>query len=606
MKINNKIDYLKGKVSLLPNLPGIYQFYSENEELLYVGKAKDLKKRVSSYFNQHANQIGKITVLVSKIAEIKHFVVESESDALLLENNLIKQYQPRYNVLLKDDKTFPWICIKNEPFPRVFSTRTITNDGSQYFGPYTSALMVRTLLVLVKQLYKLRTCSLNLSDENIARNKYKVCLEYHLGNCKAPCIGKQSLADYESTIQQIKNILKGNINQVMQFLRNEMQTLASEFKFEEANLLKGKIELLEKYRSKSTIVNASINNVDVFSILEEEDYAIVNFLKVIDGAIVQAHTIELKKKLDETKEELLLFAITDIRNRLASNADEIIVPFKLDIQLGNVKFIVPRIGDKKKLLDLSERNVAYFQQERKKQQSMKNPQSSADRKLETIRKDLKLNNLPRLIECFDNSNIQGTNPVASCVVFKNATPSKRDYRHFNIKTVSGPDDFASMKEIIYRRYKRTLDESTELPDLVVIDGGKGQLNAAVESLKALGLDGKIPVIGIAKRLEEIYYPEDKYPLYLDKNSETLKVIQYLRNEAHRFAIGFHRSKRSTAFLHSELEEIKGLGKLSVDKLLKTAKTVENLKNLSITALEKIVGKSKAVLIFEHFHKQEIS
>lgn len=603
MKENPHIDYIRQSLSLLPSRPGIYQFFSGNGELLYVGKAKDLKKRVSSYFNK-SHDSRKLDVLVGKIAEIKHFVVDSESDALLLENNLIKEHQPRYNVLLKDDKTFPWICIKNEPFPRVYSTRTVINDGSEYFGPYTSVVMVRTLLTLIRQLYKLRTCSLALSTDNIAKKKFKVCLEYHLGNCKAPCVALQSSSDYLDSVQQIRNILKGNIVQVMNYLRDTMQQMASAYKYEEAAAIKDKIEILEKYRSKSTIVNPSIHNVDVFSFMEEEDFAVINFLKVMDGAVVQAHTMELKKKLDESKEDLLLLAIINLRTRLASQVDEIIVPFKPQMSLGNVTFTVPKIGDKKKLLDLSQHNAQHYLLNRKKQLSEKSPVSAAERILETMRKDLRLNTPPRWIECFDNSNIQGSNPVASCVVFKNAKPSKADYRHFNIKTVTGPDDFSSMKEIIGRRYSRLLDEKTGLPDLVIIDGGKGQLNAALEILDELNLHGSLPIIGIAKRLEEIYFPGDKYPLYLDKNSETLRIIQHLRNEAHRFAITFHRTKRSASFIHSELEEIRGLGDKSIEILLKSWKTIDQIKNLSLQDLEKNLGKSKASLVFGHFHKKQ--
>ncbi len=603
MKENPNIEYIKQTLSLLPAKPGVYQFFSGSGELLYVGKAKDLKKRVSSYFKK-SHDSRKLDVLVGKIADIKHFVVNSESDALLLENNLIKEHQPRYNVLLKDDKTFPWICIKNEPFPRVFSTRTVINDGSEYFGPYTSVVMVRTLLALIRQLYKLRTCSLALSTENITKKKFKVCLEYHLGNCKAPCVGLQSSADYLDSVHQIRNILKGNIVQLMNYLRDTMQQMASAYKYEEAAAIKEKIEILEKYRSKSTIVNPAIHDVDVFSFMEEEDIAVINFLKVMDGAVVQAHTIELKKKLDESKEDLLLLAIINLRTRLASQVNEIIVPFKPQMNLGNVTFTVPKIGDKKKLLDLSQSNAQHYLLNRKKQLSEKSPVSAAERILETMRKDLRLNDPPRWIECFDNSNIQGTSPVASCVVFKNARPSKADYRHFNIKTVIGPDDFSSMKEIIGRRYSRLLNENAGLPDLVIIDGGKGQLNAALETLDELNLHGRIPIIGIAKRLEEIYFPGDQYPLYLDKNSETLRIIQQLRNEAHRFAITFHRTKRSASFIHSELEEIRGLGDKSIETLLKSWKTIDQIKRLTLEDLEKTLGKAKASLVFGHFHKEK--
>jgi len=597
MSRTSKDDLRKIALSL-PEKPGIYQFYSESDELLYVGKAKDLKKRVSSYFNKLQHEINKVNVLVSKITTIKHFVVENESDALLLENNLIKQYQPRYNILLKDDKTFPWIVVRNEAFPRVFMTRNVLNDNSQYFGPYTSVVMVKTLLGLVKQLYKLRSCSLVLSPENIVAGKFKVCLEYHLGNCLAPCIALQQEDSYNETIHDIKNILKGNIGQVINYLKDRMNIASGTYKFEEANIYKTKIEILEKYKSKSTIVNPSIKNVDVFSFILDGDTSFINYLKVIDGAIVQTHTFEIKRRLDESREDLLLFAITDIRTRFSSESSEIIVPFLPDMQVKNGTCYVPKKGDKKKLLELSERNIRLYQLEKEKRNSEKNQQTREDRILNTMKKDLRLSELPLHIECFDNSNLQGTNPVAACVVFKNAKPSKRDYRKFNIKTVVGPDDFSSMKEILYRRYSRQLAENQLLPNLIIIDGGKGQLHAALESLESLNLSGKIAIIGIAKRLEEIYFAEDPIPLYLDKNSETLKLIQSLRDEAHRFGITFHRQKRSAAFIHSELEEFEGIGPKSIDKLLKTFKTVEGVKAASLDELSKIVGEKRAKLIKE--------
>ena len=584
----------------LPEKPGIYQFYSNSDELLYVGKAKDLKKRVSSYFNKIQHEINKVNVLVSKISYLKYFIVENESDALLLENNLIKQYQPRYNVLLKDDKTFPWICVKNESFPRVFMTRNVLNDHSQYFGPYTSVVMVRTLLNLIKQLFKLRSCNYHLSKENINEKKFKVCLEYHLGNCLAPCIGLQREENYNESILEIKNILKGNIAQVINYLKERMSASSSNYKFEEANIYKTKIEILEKYKSKSTIVNPSIKNIDVFSFILDGDISFINYLKVIEGAIIQTHTFELKRRLDESKEDLLLFAITDIRNRFSSESAEIIVPFLPGMQIKNSTCLVPKKGDKRKLLDLSERNIRLYQLEKLKRNSEKNQQSREDRILNTMKKDLRLNEIPVHIECFDNSNLQGTNPVAACVVFKNARPAKREYRKFNIKTVIGPDDFSSMKEIIYRRYSRQIAENQPLPNLIIIDGGKGQLNAAIESLTLLNLKGKIPVIGIAKRLEEIYFPDDQFPLYLDKNSESLRLIQNLRDEAHRFGISFHRLKRSAAFIHSELEEIKGIGPKSMESLLKAFKTIENVKAASFEDLSKIIGKPKAKILLNNY------
>lgn len=599
MAKNSRIN-LKQIALSLPEKPGIYQFYSIKDELLYVGKAKALKKRVSSYFNKDRHEINKVNVLVSKISYIKHFVVENESDALLLENNLIKEFQPRYNVLLKDDKTFPWICIRNEVFPRVFMTRNVLDDNSLYFGPYTSVLMVKTLLNLIKQLVKLRTCNYQLSAENILNGKFKVCLEYHLGNCLGPCIGMQLETNYNETIQEVKNILKGNVSQVINHLKERMASSSSSYKFEEANIYKTKIEILEKYKSKSTIVNPSIKNIDVFSFILDGDIAYANYLKIIDGAVIQTHTFELKRRLDETKEDLLLFAITDIRTRFSSESSEIIVPFLPGMQIKNGICIVPKRGDKKKLLELSERNIRLYQLEKQKRNSEKNQQTREDRILNTMKRDLRLNNLPIHIECFDNSNLQGTNPVAACVVFKNARPAKRDYRRFNIKTVIGPDDFSSMKEIIYRRYNRQLIENQPLPHLIIIDGGKGQLSAAVESLTALNLSGKIPVIGIAKRLEEIYFPGDQIPLYLDKNSETLKLIQNLRDEAHRFGISFHRLKRSAAFIHSELEEFDGIGPKTIDKLLKSFKTIENIKAASFEELSLVIGESKAKTLLSNY------
>ena len=602
MRKITRLDLKKIALSL-PEKPGIYQFYSAADELLYVGKAKDLKKRVSSYFSKNHHEINKVNALVAKITSIKHFVVENESDALLLENNLIKQYQPRYNVLLKDDKTFPWICIRNERFPRVFMTRTVLNDNSLYFGPYTSVVMVKTLLSLIKQLFKLRTCNYQLSKENILSKNFKVCLEYHLGNCLGPCVGYQMEGNYDETIIEVKNILKGNISQVTNYLKDRMLASSLAYKFEEANLFKTKIEVLEKYKSKSTIVNPSIKNIDVFSFILDGDVAYINYLKIINGSIIQTHTFELKRRLDESKEDLLLFAVIDIRTRFLSEACEIIVPFEPELQITNCSFIIPKKGDKKRLLDLSERNIRLYLLEKQKRSSEKNLQSRETRILNTMQKDLRMNNYPAHIECFDNSNLGGTNPVAACVVFKNARPSKREYRTFNIKTVKGPDDYSSMKEVIFRRYSRQLSENKPLPDLIIIDGGKGQLNAAVESLTTLKLVGKIAIIGIAKRLEEIYFPDDQIPLYLDKNSETLKLIQSLRDEAHRFGISFHRLKRSAAFIHSELELYKGIGPKSIEKLLKTFKTIENVKIASPSELSKVIGESKAKILLSNYKSE---
>lgn len=603
MEIANKnIDHLKELVKVLPDKPGIYQYFDKNGTIIYVGKAKKLKKRVSSYFNRSHYDNNKLKVLVSKIVDIKHIVVNTETDALLLENNLIKKYQPRYNILLKDDKTYPWICIKNENFPRVFLTRRKENDGSQYFGPYTSVSMIRNLLKLIKALYKPRICNYALTLENIKQHKFKACLEYHIGNCLAPCIGLQSLEDYNSAVQHIKSILKGNLTEVIDYLEHEMNTLAAELKYEQAKLVKDQIEILKNYQSKSTIVNPDITNVDVFSIDREKNFAIVNYLRIIHGAIIQAHTLEIDTQLDEDINDLLLTAIVELRERYNSMSREIIVPFQPDIEVEGAKYLIPKMGDKKKLLELSERNVKYYKLERQKRIDEKIGNSKILNLLKTIQNDLHLNELPKQIECFDNSNIQGTNPVGSCVVFINGKPAKRLYRHFNIKTVEGPNDFASMEETIFRRYRRLLDEGQPLPQLVVVDGGKGQLSAAMKSLEKLNLRGKIAIIGIAKKLEEIYFPDDSVPIYLDKNSLSLKTIQQLRDEAHRFGITFHRQKRSNSMIHSELDDIQGIGEKNAKKLIEEFSTVAKIKTASIAELESVLGKSKAETVYEYFQK----
>lgn len=590
---------LEVQIQTLPTSPGVYQYYDKDDKLLYIGKAKNLKKRVTSYFTKHHDN-GKTRVLVKKIATIKHILVETETDALLLENNLIKKYQPRYNVLLKDDKTYPWICIKNEPFPRVFLTRNVIKDGSEYYGPYTSIKTARSLLSLIKELYPLRTCAYNLSKENIEIGKYKICLEYHIKNCKGPCEDLQSEDDYLVDIKEIRNIIKGNFKTSLQRFESLMYDFADKMEFEEAQKIKTKIDHLANYQAKSTVVNPSITNVDVFSIISDESFAYVNFFKIVNGAIIQSHTIEIKKKLDEKDKDLLELAIVEIRQRFNSLSKEIYVPFS--VSLGkDIKVTVPKLGDKKRIVELSVRNAKYYRQERFKQIQIIDPDKHTNRIMKQMQKDLRLKVEPRHIECFDNSNIQGTNPVAACVVFRNGKPFKKDYRHFNIKTVIGPDDFASMEEVVHRRYKRLMEEDKDLPQLIVIDGGKGQLSSALKSLDLLGLRGEIAIIGIAKRLEEIYYPGDPVPLYLDKKSETLKIIQQLRNEAHRFGIAHHRNKRSKGAIKSELENIPGIGEKTKIQLLHKFKSVKRVTEASIEELETAVGSDKSKKIYTYFH-----
>jgi excinuclease ABC subunit C len=593
---------LGNTIALLPDKPGIYQFIDKSGTIIYIGKAKDLRKRVSSYFTASKKSSYKTEVLVRKIAGIKHVIVENESDALLLENNFIKKYLPRYNVLLKDDKTFPWICIKKERFPRVFMTRRLEKDGSEYFGPYTSALMVRTLLNLVKQLYNLRNCNYNLSEENINKGKYKVCLEYHLGNCKGPCEKLQSEQDYNSSIIQIRQILKGNLQHVINYLNDLMKQYASGYQFEEADLIKKKTEVLEKFRSKSTVVSSRINNIDVFSIVDEENVAYVNYLKVVKGAIIQSHTIEMVKRIEENREELLSFAIVEIRERLKSDSGEIIVPFKMDVDFKNAKTVVPIKGDKKKLLELSYRNAKNYQREKSRQKADNKVDKRTDILLNTLKHDLRLKELPYHIECFDISNIQGANTVASCVVFRNSKPSKKEYRHFVIKTVKGINDFASMEEVVFRRFKRLTEENESLPQLVIIDGGKGQLNAALKSLQTLELKQKPVFIGIAKRLEEIYFPGDPVPLYLNKNSQSLKLIQSIRNEAHRFGIEFHRKRRIKSSLKSEIDNIQGIGDKTIQKLLQRFNDMNAVKNAGLEQLADVIGVKKANVVYEYFRR----
>jgi excinuclease ABC subunit C len=589
---------LEIQISTLPDSAGVYQYYDKNGKILYVGKAKNLKKRVSSYFTKsHDN--ARTRLLVRKIHEIKHIVVSSETDALLLENNLIKKYQPRYNVMLKDDKSYPWICIKNERFPRIFTTRKMIKDGSEYYGPYTSMKTVQTLLDLIKGLYPLRTCNYDLSQEKINAGKYKLCLEYHIGNCLAPCENKQSEKDYHDNIEAIRQIVKGNFKDSLQRFKKQMKQYAENLHFEDAQRLKEKIEILENYQSKSTIVNPKINNVDVFSIISDEDYAYVNFLQLSFGSIIRSHTLEIKKKLDESDKELLELAIVEIRQRFDSLSKEIYVP--LEVEVGeNIKVHVPQLGDKKSILELSIRNAKYYRMERFKQIKITDPNRHENRIMAQMQKDLRLPEEPRHIECFDNSNIQGSNPVAACVVFKNGKPSKKDYRKYNIKTVTGPDDYASMEEVVYRRYKRLLDEKQPLPQLIIIDGGKGQLSSALKSLDELGLRGKIAIVGIAKRLEELFFPNDPIPLYLDKKSETLKIIQQLRNEAHRFGITFHRNKRSNQALKTELESIPGVGEKTIIDLLKHFKSAKRISEASFEEIAEIIGHNRAEKVIEHY------
>lgn len=591
---------LELQLQTLPESPGVYQYYDKDGKILYVGKAKNLKKRVASYFTKtHEN--AKTTVLVRKIVTIKHIVVANESDAFLLENNLIKKLQPRYNINLKDDKSYPWICIKKEPFSRIFPTRRMVKDGSEYFGPYTNFKIVNTILDLIKELYPLRTCNYDLSPSNIEKGKYKVCLEYHIGNCKGPCEGLETLGNYQTQINVIREILKGNFKESLRDFKSKMQSFAVNMQYEEAQRIKEKIETLENYQARSTVFNPKIASVDVFSIVSDETMAYVNFLQVSHGAVIRSHTLEIKKKLDETNEELLELAVVELRERFKLTSKEIILPFPLGFG-DKIKVTVPQLGDKKQILDLSERNAKYHRLEQLKQIQIIDPERHTNRIMAQMKKDLRLSVEPRHIECFDNSNIQGTNPVSACVVFKDGKPSKKEYRHFNIKTVEGPNDFASMEEVVYRRYKRMLDENQSLPQLIIIDGGKGQLSSALKSLEELNLRGKIAIIGIAKRLEELFYPGDSVPLYLDKKSETLKIIQYLRNEAHRFGITHHRDKRSKSALVTSIETIPGIGEKTMQTLIKHFKSVKRLKEATENEISEIVGVSKAKKISDFYKK----
>ena len=592
-------DILREKISKLPNLPGVYQYFDSLGNIIYIGKAKNLKNRVVSYLNQ-TNQSNKTRLLVRNIADLRYIVVETEQDALLLENNLIKKYKPRYNILLKDDKSYPWICIKKEPFPKVFTTRRVIRDGSEYFGPYTSARFANTLMTLINNLYKLRTCNLPLTASAILARKFRVCLEYHIGNCLGPCVGGIPEKEYDEYIVHIRNILKGNVALVIEMMTNKMNEFATELQFEKANEMKEALVALKNYQAKSTIVSYTLNNIDVFSYLEDDHYAYVNYLRIIHGAVNQVHTIALEKKVEEEKEALLSFAILEIRQLVNSHSKEIIVPFYPDVQLTGIQYVIPKIGDKKQLLELSERNVAYFKLDKDRQRAIVKEDSKFNL-LKTIKTELKLPTLPHRMECFDNSNTQGTNPVASCVVFIDGKPAKREYRKFHVKTVTGPDDFASMEEIIFRRYSRVLDEGKELPDLIIIDGGKGQLHSAVNSLKKLNLYGKIPIIGLAKRMEEVFYPGDKDPYLLAKNSVSLKTLMHIRDEAHRFGITFHRQLREKPLTKSVLNEIKGIGVKSERQLIVHFKSVENIKTASLAELIAAIGMAKARIVYDYFH-----
>ena len=590
---------LELQLQTLPDSPGVYQYYDKNEVVIYVGKAKNLKKRVTSYFTKN-HENAKTRILVKQIVDIKHIVVDTETDALLLENNLIKKYKPKYNILLKDDKTYPWICIKKERFPRVFMTRRHIKDGSEYFGPYTSIKTVRVLLDLIKELYSIRTCSYDLSQQKINEGKYKVCLEYHLKNCKGGCEGLQTETKYQEEIAAIRNIVKGNFKESLEKFHLMMLSFSENMEFEEAQKIKEKVGLLANYQAKSTIINPSINNVDVFSIISDETHGYANFFKISNGAIIQSHTTEIKKKLDETDKQMLELFIVEIRQRFNSVTKEIYVPFQVDLG-EELKVTIPKLGDKKRIIELSERNAKYYRQEQFKQIKIVDPERHVKRIMAQMKKDLRLSQEPKHIECFDNSNIQGTHPVAACVVFRDGKPSKKEYRHYNIKTVVGPDDFASMEEVVYRRYKRLLEENQSFPQLIIVDGGKGQLSSGLKALDDLGLRGKIAIIGIAKRLEEIYYPGDPIPMYLDKKSETLKITQYLRNEAHRFGITFHRNKRSKSAIQSELEQIPAIGAQTITSLLRKFKSAKRVKEASFEDLKTEIGNARALKVHQFYH-----
>lgn len=596
-------DHIKELLSQIPNSPGIYRFQDEADKVLYVGKAKNLKKRTSSYFNKK-HESARLNMLVRKIRNIEVTLVSSEQEALLLENSMIKKLQPKYNVLLKDDKSYPFICIKNERFPRVFLTRQYINDGSVYLGPYTSVKSAKALLEMLRNIFQLRTCTLDLQEEKIHANKFKVCLEYHIKNCAGPCEALQTEAAYNESIEHIKRILRGQSNMVLDELKARMKAYAEAYEFERANDMKQRVEVLTNYNARTAIVNPSITDVDVFSIAEAEDHAFINYFKIVNGSIIQTKSLELKKQLDETTEDLLLIAITEIREQLKSRTKEIYLPFEMDVPLEGVKVTVPQIGDKKRLMELSYKNAMFLKSKFLESREAKAQKKNITFILEQMKEDLRLTEQPKHIECFDNSNFQGSQPVASMVVFKDAKPSKKDYRHYNVKTVEGPDDFASMREIVGRRYRRLLDEGGPLPQLIVIDGGKGQLSAAVQALKDVGAFGKVAIVSIAKKLEEIYYPGDPVPLHISKRSQTLKVIQQLRNEAHRFAITFHRSKRDNATLRTGLTDIKGIGEKVSEKLLQHFRSEQKIRQASLRELASIIGQAKARSVYDHYHSDQ--
>ena len=592
---------LELQLKTLPSEPGVYRYYDKNDNLLYVGKAKHLNKRVLSYFNKNQNGY-RTRIMVSKIHRLETTVVNSEYDALLLENNLIKAHQPFYNVMLKDDKTYPWICIKNEDFPRIFLTRTKIKDGSEYFGPYAKVKPARVLLDTIKNLYKIRTCNLNLAPSKIAEGKYRVCLEYHIKNCNGPCEDLESKEDYDEKVEAIRGIIKGDFRFAKKYLEERMFRFASNLEFEKAQMIKNNIESLENYQEKHTVVNPSIDDVDVFGMTSDETAAYVNYFKIRNGSIVQSFTTEIKKVLEETDEDMLEEALVEIRQKFDSTSKEILIPFHLTLEIPNVKLIVPKVGDKKRIVELSEKNAKEYRLEKLKQVQIIDPERHTNRIMAEMQKLLHMPVEPRHIEGFDNSNIQGTNPVSACVVFKDGKPSKADYRIFHPKTVVGPDDFKTMEEVIYRRYRRLMEEGEPLPQLILIDGGKGQLSSAVKSLKLLGLYGKITIVGIAKRLEEIYFPEDSIPLYIDKKAETLKILQRVRDEAHRFGVKHHRTRRTNSTIKSELEQIPGVGPKSIEMLLTKLKSVKRIKEADIVTLEEILGKVKARVVWEFFNK----